>query len=354
MLKEAAADAAEATQLDVSWLEGALREAEAIVALGPDQRAMEACRILSKAVKTLDNLAPDERKAQQSVCSSLQERLKFSKARAKAWCVFKPGTTPAQAVEQAVGKLSQTVAFGLALPHQDEATDAGVVLGRQIAEDVATIAAILRAGYCDETWDFANIDEEIPDKVQRDLRKLAKLVPLRAVAASPELKALVFYHDPWSLWGMDRLDRAAGLYMYREEGEKRTCACDRDLERERKETERDSLSLGPSEIFCLERQTHTHKLETESGRERDSMSWNTFIRQSLHYLRHKEKHCDTLVMNRPLVKKLDLSNEAEVSRRPLRTKIVKKPGKKLDYQKSVKHLAKPRQKIGQIDSKLQT
>ena len=35
-------------------------------------------------------------------------------------------------------------------------------------------------------------------------------MPLTAVAESTELKALVFFYEPWSLWSMDRLDRAAG------------------------------------------------------------------------------------------------------------------------------------------------
>ena len=45
-------------------------------------------------------------------------------------------------------------------------------------------------------------------KVQSTFRTCARLVPLSALDASDRLRRLVFVEAPYTLWGMDRLDRA--------------------------------------------------------------------------------------------------------------------------------------------------
>ena len=175
LLEAAAADAERATHLDACWIKGAVRQAEALSALGPYHRSLEVCRILSKAVKIADDLPQEDRASQQTVCDGLPAALASAKTRAKVWCAVKPGTAPDAAVWEATEKLTKTIARALALPQQEDSAAASINLGRQIADNVATIGALLQAGYCDEAWRFA--DEETPDKLQLELRKLVRVFP---------------------------------------------------------------------------------------------------------------------------------------------------------------------------------
>ncbi len=132
LLEAAAADAERATHLDACWIKGAVRQAEALSALGPYHRSLEVCRFLSKTVKIPDDLPQEDRASEQTVCDGLPAALASAKTRAKVWCAVKPGTAPDAAVGEATEKLAKTIARALALPQQEDSAAAASIWGDRL------------------------------------------------------------------------------------------------------------------------------------------------------------------------------------------------------------------------------
>ena len=195
LLEAAIGDAEAAAALDPTWMRGPERHAEALLALGPNERAMDAYRVLRQAVQEAESRGAP-------VPPELPPLMDRAKAQARPWCAVQGKLSPEQALRRALREAERVVVGGLATDSQPDAVAAS--FGRKLTEAVATVAAVLRAGYANPRWDLEG--SEVYNDVQLTLRQLAKCVPLKAVQASDDLRQLVFVDAPWSLWGLDRLD----------------------------------------------------------------------------------------------------------------------------------------------------
>ena len=71
--------------------------------------------------------------------------------------------------------------------------------GTDVVAAVAAVCHVVRRGYCDARAPVA------VGMVEEELRKVARCLPLRAVAASDDLRSLVFLESPrWDVFGLDR------------------------------------------------------------------------------------------------------------------------------------------------------
>lgn len=203
MLEQAVRDAKAATTIDPHFQRAYQRWAEALLALGPYDRAMEAYRILSKGMELVENIS--------GTIIQLQETAKIN---ARRWLpVASSASSIPATLHAALANLRSAVVGSLAV---NQFTDEEM---RKAADKItdaawATRGAIgllyMRRAQWEREKSIASGDRQISDEteIERQLRQISKLVPLRAVVLSTSLKRLVFSEEPWTLWGLDRLDRS--------------------------------------------------------------------------------------------------------------------------------------------------
>ena len=198
MLLAAIRDAECAIAIDPSYAQGYRQHARALLAFGPNQCALAACHTLSKAVAVADVEAVLGRGALDNEKLSLI--LEQAKWAAKGWIGVKTDGGAEASLQHALAALRELIVSNLAIA--DTSDEHIAAYGKRLVQYVATVAAISRAGYVDKSWDIQDMCS-----LQAELRECAKCVPLKAVYTCDELKALVFMDAPWTVFGMDRLDR---------------------------------------------------------------------------------------------------------------------------------------------------
>ncbi len=198
MLELALKDADVAMKQDPTWVRGMQRNAEALLALGPNERAADACVSLEMAIQLLagsrDSGKPSSSGPKSPELCALLER---ARAAAHLWKAVRVDVPPPQALAHALLLLLRSTFSSRAVGPAAQ--------GRDVAESMGTVAAVLRAGYTNPSWSLDGLVDL--DQVHLDLRMCAKCVPLAAVEASQELWKLASMDAPWSLFGLDRLDR---------------------------------------------------------------------------------------------------------------------------------------------------
>lgn len=203
LIEGAIADAQAAILLTPNRVRGYIRHARALLALGPDQHALEASRVIAKALvatKPGDGSVAGLRNWKLLWQPQLQALHVQTKSAACCWNAVKANTSPDDALNDALLTLDRLIVAGLAIAK--ESNKDVMAYGRDVVAAVSTVAAILRAAYADPKWICTS------DKVQFKLRACAKCLSLQAVHQCPDLKALVFMEGPWTLYGLDLLDRA--------------------------------------------------------------------------------------------------------------------------------------------------
>ena len=181
-----------------------VRLADALLALDPSGGAMEATKILTPLARdgAGDGIIVDGR--------SIADRLKESRWASRSWLLVshvdesawfakddKRGIGPR--IEAALDRLRMDV-----VAHLGERTPKRLArFGTDVVAAVAAVCHVVRRGYCDARAPVA------VGMVEEELRKIARCLPLRAVAASDDLRSLVFLESPrWDVFGLDRRDRA--------------------------------------------------------------------------------------------------------------------------------------------------
>lgn len=89
--------------------------------------------------------------------------------------------------------------------------EAQIVFGNQFVDAIKVVQAVMEAGYMNERWSLSN--SEAYEKVQYTLRRIGKCLPISAVAHSEVLRQFIFTEPPWTLFGLDRLDRAGKEFI---------------------------------------------------------------------------------------------------------------------------------------------
>ena len=195
LLEEAVADATAAVAMDPKWERAHQRLAEAYLALGPYEKALECCRALARAFK--------ECAQPSAILVKLQGR---AKSFARAWAAVKPGAEPKEAIEAALDAAVSVLVQNLFV--SSDSTHAAA-FGTAMAIAIHTVLAVLSMPYLHrKRWGEGSMENFDFTNAQVRLRLLARCIPLSAVEHSIELKQLVFFESPWSMWGWDRLDRA--------------------------------------------------------------------------------------------------------------------------------------------------
>ena len=133
---------------------GYIRHAEALLALGPDQHALEASQTVAKALaatKPGEDAAAHLRGWRMLWQPQLQALHVRTKAAACCWGAVKPNpASPDDALDDALQTLSRLIVAGLAIAKEPDV--AMLAYGRNVVAAVSTVAAILRAAYADPTW----------------------------------------------------------------------------------------------------------------------------------------------------------------------------------------------------------
>jgi tetratricopeptide (TPR) repeat protein len=205
MLEQAVNDAKMSAELDPQFERAYQRWAEALLALGPYDRAMEACRVLSRGM---------EQETGNS-SSVLVQLLQTAKTNARRWlpvASLAPTTIPAT-LHAALANLRSAVVACLAV---EQLTDEEIRNGADSITDAAwAVRGALELVYLRrDQWELekqaASGDDQVSDvtEVEKQLRQISKAIPLRAVALNDSLKQLAFMEGPWTLWGLDRVDRS--------------------------------------------------------------------------------------------------------------------------------------------------
>ncbi|CAB9508247.1 expressed unknown protein [Seminavis robusta] len=198
MIEAALLAAEQSVQIDPMWERGYQRAAEAHLALGPYDHALDAYRILQKAMNTIDHPG-----------AALKNLHKTTKERARLWFsllkVAPNQSTIPRLLESALTDLRIAVAQSLGNHGNGNMQRAG----DRVVEQVALVHAVLQLIYLRRSqWARESVGSNIDViQVQFELVQMAKIVPLDVVVASERLKQLVFVEDPFSFWGLDQLDR---------------------------------------------------------------------------------------------------------------------------------------------------
>ena len=192
-------DAAKGVELDAKWERAYQRGAEAHLALGPFDHAMDACRILTKAMEEIEKPSDD--------LVRLHER---AKANEGLWCML--GITPGRITipvlaEAALRNLRSSVVQSL--PYEVLTDDEMRKHGDHIAPQASVVGGVLQLLYLRRSQWRRESKAAVMDAtdIQIQLRQAAKVLPLKAVCLSESLKHLIFTEEPHTLWGLDRLDR---------------------------------------------------------------------------------------------------------------------------------------------------
>lgn len=190
-------------EVDPSWERTYQRAAEAYLTLGPYEHALDACRVLKKAMDVLEH--PSE------VLVELQSK---AKRNAMLWCSLKviPNkTTVPQIIEAALHSLRYVVMCSFPICYKDDPLDEEEVekAGDQIAHAILAAHGALQLMYLRRTdWEVQSRDAKVVKMdYQIELRKVAKVLPLPTLTQSEMLRKIVFVEEPYTLWGLDRLDR---------------------------------------------------------------------------------------------------------------------------------------------------
>jgi hypothetical protein len=164
---------------------------------------MEACRVLTKAIKQqLQVVYSSSSDASTKDCALLTALLARAKAIAKTWCKVSPTPeSPEKELLRVIAQVKMPLVKGMASSHQTP--DEQNKLGEDLVEALEVVAAVLRASYTDPAW---NLDDTGSYLIQKEFRMFGKCVPLCMVENCDALKRLVFMEEPWSVFGLDRLD----------------------------------------------------------------------------------------------------------------------------------------------------
>lgn len=198
---EAALTAAQTSiEIDPQWERGYLRAAEAHFHLGPYDHAMDACRILKKAVDTV------EVEKQSSRLKGLHET---ARERSLLWWslgIPPPEATVPKLLERALGGLHIAVIESLPLYAESACWEEATKVAKKIVDQVLLINAIVQLVYLRQ-------EELDMIAVQQQMHQIARILPLTVIAKSPLLKQIVFVEDPFTLWGLNQLDRAGADHL---------------------------------------------------------------------------------------------------------------------------------------------
>jgi len=198
-LQTAVADGMTALEIDPQWERAYQRVAEAYLALGPYDRAMDACRILKRAVDTIAEPSAN--------FLALYDK---AKKNAKIWCSYMTVSgkqTIPQIIHETVRNLKAAAVRSFAI---DNASAEDIAkAGDAVAEAATAVNGALQMVYLHRSqWEKESKEEEIiMNDIQIDLRTIARALPLALVEHSKVLESMIFTQDPFNFWGMDKLDR---------------------------------------------------------------------------------------------------------------------------------------------------
>jgi tetratricopeptide (TPR) repeat protein len=211
MLEQAIKDAQASVELDPTFQRAYQRWAEALLALGPYDRAMEAYRVLAKA---------KEATIKEDLSAPLAQLQEAAKINARRWLpVALSSSTIPKTLHTALANLRSVVVASLAID-DPLTTDEDI---KQAAEKIVDAAWAVRGAIQLVYMRWSQWEREKEDcgadavkdtvVVEMELRKIAKVIPLRVIELCDELTRLAFMEDPWTLWGLDRLDRKCVSYL---------------------------------------------------------------------------------------------------------------------------------------------
>mmetsp|Transcript_16338 Transcript_16338/g.24420 ORF Transcript_16338/g.24420 Transcript_16338/m.24420 type:complete len:893 (-) Transcript_16338:209-2887(-) len=198
-LNKAVADAMTGYEIDPQWERAYQRAAEAYLAIGPYDHAMDACRVLKIAVETI---------AEPS--KNLLALYEKAKNNYRIWCSYMtvPGQpTIPQIIDESIRNLKVAVVRSFAIdgvPAEDIAQ-----AGDAVAEAATAVNAALQMIYLHRSrWEKESEEADtIMNDIQIQLRTIARVLPLPVVAHSKALKSMIFAEKPFTLWGFGKLDR---------------------------------------------------------------------------------------------------------------------------------------------------
>lgn len=215
LLKDAVKVAEKGMEVDPSWERSYQRAAEAYLTLGPYEHSLDACRVLKKAMDHISE--PSD--------TLMQLQIK-AKTNARHWCSLKvrPGeTTIPKILDSSLHNLRCAVMKSFPLcynynehnPPTSTCKEEIAKVGDEIADAIISVKAALQLIFLRRIdWEKQSKEAQVVKiNYQIELRKVAKVLPLETVLQSETLKKIVFVEDPFTFWGLDRLDRLRVEYL---------------------------------------------------------------------------------------------------------------------------------------------
>ncbi len=199
MIHQAIEDATMGMKVDPKWERSYQRAAEAHFALGPYDRAEDACAVLQQAMGEIE--APSK---------NILQLLRKAEKNANMWCSlnvrFDQATIP-DIINASLQNLRCIVVQSLAI--DDNEDDFNSKAGDNILEALQLVIASLEMIYTRSSkWEKESKKANmVPNDIQIALRTIARVVPLHLVVASQSLKDIIFMEGKFTFWGLDRLDR---------------------------------------------------------------------------------------------------------------------------------------------------
>lgn len=201
MLEQAVKDAQVAVEIDPTFQRAYQRLVEALLALGPYERAMEACRIIAKAKVAIP---------EKSLSPALLRLEDTTKNNARRWLPVQAssdGSTIPKTLDTAISNLRCCVVASLAVDDPLISVEEMKKLAARIVDAAWAVLGAIQLIYMRQMqWEREKAVASTIE-IEMQLREVAKLIPLQLVELSDSLKQLVFSEEPWTFWGLDRLDR---------------------------------------------------------------------------------------------------------------------------------------------------
>jgi len=178
LLEAAIMDAAKGIDVDPLWERAYQRKAEAHLAIGPYDHAMDACRILKQAVEAVEKPS-----------NALLELYEKANHNARLWCtlMFRPDATIPQCVHSSLMNLRSRLVRCLPATLSDEELRTS---GDEIVNAITIVRGVLQLIYLRrDQWRMHSTQPAASlIDIQIELRQVAKVLPLRAIYLSQSLK----------------------------------------------------------------------------------------------------------------------------------------------------------------------
>ena len=216
-LLDAIKNAKRGIEIDPMWERSYQRGAEAYLSLHPYEHALDAMKILKKAPSSENN----------TTLTELQQTARYN---ATQWLRLKviAKTTIPQAIDASIQNLRKLVSKSFPICYgtdtntnntKHSSCDDRLLLLRRIGDDIADALLLVQGALqlmytrrLDWKRESSIIQQTTLD-YQIQLRQVAKVIPLNIVSNSQKFMNIVYVEEPFTLWGMDRLDRLNIGYM---------------------------------------------------------------------------------------------------------------------------------------------